>query len=120
MGDISKHFSRSEFACKCGCGYNTVDAQLLAILEDLRETVQSPITITSGCRCAAHNAREGGAKNSQHLYGRAADIAVQGVSPGAVYELLNRDPRAGGVGVYTNWVHVDTRNEPFARWDQRK
>jgi hypothetical protein len=29
MGDLSENFSRREFECSCGCGMDTVDAQLL-------------------------------------------------------------------------------------------
>jgi zinc D-Ala-D-Ala carboxypeptidase len=34
------------------------------------------MTIVSGFRCVANNAKQGGAKNSQHLIGLAADILV--------------------------------------------
>ena len=27
MGDLSENFSRSEFECKCGCGFATVDVR---------------------------------------------------------------------------------------------
>ena len=76
MGDLSEHFSREEMACKCGCGLDTVDAELLSLLEKIRAHFDRPITINSGCRCEAHNRAVGGSKNSQHLIGRAADIVV--------------------------------------------
>ena len=34
--------------------------------------------ITSGARCAKHNAAVGGAEDSMHLIGMAADVAVYG------------------------------------------
>ena len=37
MGTVSKNFSRSEFACKCGCGFDAVDVDLLAGLQALRD-----------------------------------------------------------------------------------
>lgn len=44
------------------------------ILDPLREAVGMPITVTSGYRSPALNGAVGGAKNSQHLRGEAADI----------------------------------------------
>ena len=54
MGDVSDNFSRSEFACKCGCGFNSVDVALLDALEQVREKF-GPVSITSGNRCPKHN-----------------------------------------------------------------
>jgi len=90
MGDLSKHFSRHEFACKCGCGRDTIDTETLKLCEIVREFVGQPVTVTSGHRCEAHNRRVGGGTRSQHLYGRAADLTV--TDPAAVYAMR------GGVG----------------------
>ena len=73
MAQLSQYFKRSEFACKCGCGFDTVDSILLETLEAVRLHFKVPVTITSGCRCLAHNAAVGGAKASQHTLGRASD-----------------------------------------------
>jgi len=37
MGDISPWFNRAEFACNCGCGFDTVDSDTLTVLEEVRE-----------------------------------------------------------------------------------
>ena len=71
----------------------------------------------------AHNAKAGGTRFSQHLYGRAADIRVQGASVEEVAACAERLLHGcGGVGRYpakagraAGWVHVDTRAEK-ARW----
>lgn len=116
MGNLSKNFSRSEFRCKCGiCSFDTVDAVLIKYLEAIRRHFKSPVTITSGCRCQAHNIAIGGMPNSQHKVGRAADIVVRGVSPQAVAdyaEILN----CGGVGLYDDFTHIDSRTKSGARW----
>lgn len=114
---ISEHFTREEFACKCGCGFNTVDAELLRILEEIRSHFDAPIWITSGCRCARHNASPGvrGGKNSQHLLGRAADIVVDGVPADVVFDYAHQ-LGAGGVGGYADFTHIDTRSHEIARW----
>ena len=116
MGDLSQNFNRSEFACKCGCGFDTVDAELILILEDLRGHFGTPVVITSGCRCKAHNEREGGSPGSQHLYGRAADFTVVGVPAQSVHAyLMAKYLDSYGIGTYPSWTHVDTRNQK-ARW----
>jgi uncharacterized protein YcbK (DUF882 family) len=116
MGDLSTHFSRSEFKCKCSqCDFDTVDAGLLLMLEKIRVHFNRPITINSACRCARHNFAVGGGKTSQHLYGRAADITVDGIEPRIVAnyaEALN----PGGLGHYSTFTHIDSRNGT-ARWN---
>lgn len=119
MGDISPFFDRSEFACKCGCGFDTVDTVTLKILEHIRTHFDSPITVTSGCRCEPYNKKVGGKKNSQHLRGRAADIQVEGHSPIAVSEYAEYlMPDWGGVGRYNTFTHIDTRTGK-ARWSAK-
>lgn len=44
------------------------------ILDPLREAWGAPIIVTSGYRSIKLNKAVGGAKNSQHIYGQAADI----------------------------------------------
>jgi uncharacterized protein YcbK (DUF882 family) len=116
MSKVSKHFSRSEFACKCGCGFNTVDVELVGILESIRQRFDKPITVTSGCRCVAHNEAEGGGSKSQHLIGRAADIIVHGVEPDAVAAFADIGCAAPGLGRYSTFTHIDSRDEQ-ARWE---
>ncbi|MCK5018998.1 MAG: hypothetical protein KAS32_18200 [Candidatus Peribacteraceae bacterium] len=111
-----KHFTRQEFNCKCNCGFNTVDFELAEVLEELREHFNKPVAITSGCRCESYNRKIGGSKNSQHKYGKAADIVVTGIKPSTVYKYLNsKYPDRYGIGKYSNWIHVDTRQSK-ARW----
>jgi uncharacterized protein YcbK (DUF882 family) len=116
VGDISEHFDRSEFRCECGCGFDTVDTDLLRILEVIRSHFDRPITINSGCRCPSHNFAVGSGDNSQHLYGRAADIVVSGIDPSLVYELVDQ-MGIGGAGEYDTFTHVDSRTNGPARWE---
>ena len=115
MGDLSKHFSRSEVACKCGCGFDSMDVETLRIADEAREIAGVPITPSSGCRCAEHNASVGGSDDSQHKKARALDLPVP--NPKAVYdELCRRYPDRYGFGLYKTFLHVDTRSGPAARW----
>lgn len=113
-GFPSENFQRSEFECQCGCGYDTVDAELLTILNWLRDYFGQPVAVTSGCRCPEHNRAEGGSKNSYHLYGKAADVKVKGISAREVYEaLVENFPYQYGFIEYSTWVHIDCRDEPY-------
>ena len=122
---LAPDFKVRELRCRDGSDTVMVDEALTVVLQCIREHFGKAVTITSGYRTAAHNAAVGGAKSSQHLLGRAADIRVQGVSVedvAAYAESLL--PGWGGVGRYPvkagrakGWVHVDTRPNK-SRWTQ--
>lgn len=117
MGNLSPNFSRAEFSCKCGCGFDTVDAQLLDLLENIRNFFDKPVHITSACRCVHHNEAVGGSHNSQHLKARAADIVVSDIEPDIVAEFAETLMQGrGGIGRYSTFTHVDTRRKE-ARWN---
>ena len=117
MSLINAYFDRSEFACKCGCGFDTVDVALSEKLETIRALLNAPVIVTSGCRCPEYNASIGGSINSQHLYGRAADIVVKGVPPEEVYKVVETALAGeGGAGSYETFTHIDTRTGGPARW----
>jgi uncharacterized protein YcbK (DUF882 family) len=113
---LSTHFKRSEFACKCGCGYSTPDIMLINILEDVRVYFGQPLTVNSSLRCSAHNASVGGAKNSAHMFGIAADIVVKNIPPAVVHKYLDQKySDMYGLGKYNSFTHIDVR-KPKARW----
>ena len=120
---IAPDFKVRELRCRDGTDTVMVDEVLTVVLQCIREHFGKPVTITSGYRTAAHNAAVDGAKSSQHLLGRAADIRVEGVSVEDVATYAESlMPDWGGVGRYpvkagrtTGWVHVDTRADK-ARW----
>ena len=126
----SEAFKRDEFACRCGCGFNTVDAELLAFLDALRETLRSAlqrsvrIKVTSGCRCKKYNKSVNGAPKSLHTTGRAADIQCDRfegtwgrIAPDYVAEIADT-LKAKGLGRYNTFTHIDSR-DANARWDNR-
>lgn len=53
---------------------NNIEALVKNVLDPLREAWGAPIVVTSGYRSEKLNRAVGGATNSQHLYGQAADI----------------------------------------------
>lgn len=114
MTRLSKYFWRYEIACKCGCGYDTMDAETLKIADEIRELNAGPITPNSGARCEKHNKEVGGAEDSQHLIARAMDLPVK--NPLSVFKYLTKKyPDKYGIGLYKTFVHIDTRKEA-ARW----
>ena len=114
--ELSKHFNRKEFACRCGCGFDTVDSMTLEALESIRQHFDKPVTVTSGCRCLVHNKAVGGSERSQHTKGRAADIQVKGVEPSAVADYATS--LGLSVGRYDSFTHVDSRSGLAARWGE--
>ena len=112
---LSTNFNSSEFDCHgSGCCSSTlVDDKLVTYLQQIREHFGKPVNISSGYRCATHNKNIGGATNSRHSKGQAADIYITGVTPA---EIAKYAESIGilGIGLYeTNsdgfFVHVDTR-----------
>ena len=71
----TKNFKASEFACKCGCGFNIIDQRVINMAQTIRDTLGVPVKVNSGCRCEKHNAKVGGVKGSKHTKGKAADLS---------------------------------------------
>lgn len=111
------HFKVREFACKDGSDPVFVSPRLAGVLEAIRTHFGAPVTITSGYRTPAHNAAtRGSSPRSQHLYGLAADIQVEGAVPDAVAAYAETLlPDAGGIGIYDTFTHIDVRSQKN-RW----
>ena len=114
MGDLTPHFSLHEFRCKDGSEH-PINSKLLCMLEAIRCHFDKPVTITSGYRSPAYNRQIGGASNSQHLYGNAADFKVVGADLKEVYDWCDRMFPISGLGIYRSWIHIDCRSTN-ARW----
>lgn len=122
---MTPHFKRKEFDCKDGTIVPEEfmhDLQTLCVcLEVLRDELKTPVSITgSGYRTESHNKEVGGAKNSQHLYAKAADINAKGYTPKQLYDAIERLIKEGrmlqgGLGLYKTFVHYDIRGTK-ARW----
>ena len=82
---LSKNFSleeliKSDTANECGIknSPNSLELKNLTnlttkILQPIRDAFGKPIIISSGFRCVQLNKKVGGASNSDHLFGAAAD-----------------------------------------------
>ena len=111
MGDLTKNFSKIEFACKCGCGFDDINPELVFKLQEIRDHFENPIIISSGCRCEIHNKSQGGAPASAHLKGRAADILS--VNEKHRFALLKPILQMfDRIGINKRFIHVDIERPP--------
>ena len=119
------NFTRDEFACGCGCGFDDIDPLLVSTLQRLRDEVQRPVIVNSGCRCRSHNAAVKGAPNSQHMQGKAADIKIDGMTSRQIFDVIRRLYLDGELyvgyvyAINGRSVHVDVRapqSQVVRRW----
>lgn len=114
---LSKNFTVKEFACSDGTDTVFISLTLVNLLQKIRNHFGKAVIINSAYRTEAHNKSIGGATYSQHKYGLAADIHINGVTPkeiAAYVETLM--PSSGGIGIYKSFVHVDVRRVK-SRWN---
>jgi zinc D-Ala-D-Ala carboxypeptidase len=116
---ISKHFTREEMACNCGCGLDSMDVETLMVADMVRDYAGVSITPSSAARCYKYNRSKavGSNNKSQHPRCRALDLPVP--DPQDVYDWLdNLFPDKYGFGVYVDdgFVHIDTKSGPARRW----
>lgn len=81
------------------------------VLQPLRNKLGKPVKITSGYRCEKLNTEVGGARNSQHLTGEAADISVNGCSASTLFNYIKTSgiPYDQLINEYDQWVHISFR-----------
>lgn len=112
---LSKNFESTEFDCKCKnktCTTTEIDPKLVEYLQKIRDYFGKAVTINSAYRCDEHNKSVGGANQSKHKFGQAADIKVSGVKPLKVAQYAEFIG-IKGIGQYSNFVHIDTRTNKF-------
>lgn len=127
---ITDHFWSEEFDCKDGTPYpeEWIESRLRPLCEALERVRQkcggTALSITSGFRTASWNLAVGGAKESRHLLGDAADFIIWRAEAGDVWQaVLDLQETGvvpcGGAALYRQkvpFVHMDTRGRRV-RWD---
>ena len=129
---ISKNFTVEEMACKCGnCDFSDPEidiGRLLAPifvqkLQSMRSDLDKPFKVLSAARCEDHNLVVGGAKDSAHIVSQekpscAADICLVGWTSNERYMVLRAAIRFNmwGIGIYKNFIHVDSRKSRKSSW----
>ena len=98
--------------------WNELARDLLIGIDSMAAYLQASPVFISTKRTPEENARAGGAKDSEHLRGEAADIFFPGKTLGEMYAAAER-ASFGGIGVYpeNNFVHVDVRSK-IGRWSR--
>ena len=112
---LSTNFTVSEFAIKDVNYPCKVDMSLIDKLQKIRNYFGQPVNITSGYRSASYNAQIGGASNSYHTKGQAADIYIKGLDPEFVGLYAQVVLGMKGIGIYHDdyFCHLDTRATTF-------
>jgi hypothetical protein len=110
------NFSPEEMACRA-TGKIKVSVELMDKLQALRTRCGKPLIVLSAYRTQEHNKAVGGASNSQHTLGKAADISLANHEPRTL-EVQARLAGFSGIGRYpkNNFLHVDTG--PHREWGE--
>lgn len=111
---ITNNFKVSEF--KSDSKIVLIHHTLPIALQMIREKIGKAINITNAYRTEAHNKRVGGASNSFHLYGMAADIWARDISPVELAKVIDTMfPTTYGVIAYPKkgFVHFDVRAKKY-------
>ena len=120
--NISENFKVKEFACKNGSDPIKIDNLLVVYLQKARDHFKVPIILNSAYRTSGYNKQVGGAKNSFHVKGQAADLHTNGKVK--LEELAKFFESIGcqGIIVYPNsgFVHIDTRDSKYFAIDYGK
>ena len=113
-------FKPDEFFCPC-CRQGRIAVSLVYFLDELRRAWTMPVRVNSGRRCRKHNVEVGGAENSRHLIGCAADIAptdqaLIGPFQSLVSAMVGRRER-WELKMYPRFVHIAVpRDEEPYQW----
>jgi hypothetical protein len=136
---VSKYFTLEEFtASQYAERHNIVNKPdevaienikklSIQLLDSIRSYIGKPIFITSGYRCKELNSAIGGAKNSQHMKGQAADIVCPAIGNLQLFvkimelwhsNMIEFDQLIWefGTKTYPAWIHIsynegDNRND---------
>ena len=128
----SPHLSWRELGCRDGTPYPekwkpTRAVGLGQVFEDIRAGVGGPIRVSSAYRTRDYNARVGGSRRSQHVEGRALDLAVPPkFALAEFFEIVLAVVRRSssllrGLGVYPTFIHIDIRpSRRLVRWQGKR
>jgi len=121
------HFNWSEFTDRVSGNFEGGKLTAAAVKENARRAMyklealrkklgNTSITVNSGFRSIRHNAEIGGASDSMHLYGTAADLNVPGVSNRTVYQKAETCGFSGLETYTVDHQHVDSRADLGRAW----
>lgn len=115
---LTEHFSLDELTFSQTAVRKSIDntppppvvsnlKRIAAMLELVRALTGSPISVSSGYRCPALNKAIGGASNSMHVLGLAADITCPGMNPRELATVIRDSDLTFDQLIYEGtWVHI--------------
>jgi len=106
---VSRNFHIKEYQSKCGSHHVLLHPALILGVQSIRDAVKFPIKINSGYRTIGHNARIGGAPNSYHTKGMAADLSGRDLD--AIYQAARQIGMMARKYTEKGFVHVDVGPE---------
>ena len=113
--DNIEFFDREEFRCQCGGKYCNgfpvePEEELVRVCNEIRRRLGVPVQIVdaggSGVRCEQHNANVGGVANSNHKYGKAADLHSSKSPEEMAQAAESVMGKTGEIGIYSWGIHV--------------
>lgn len=114
------YFSESEFNLLTpSCSLDDMDDNFMRKLDELRQCVGFPLTLTCAFRSVEFDKSKGRSGNSYHCAGRAVDIYCSNSDKRLHLVLMAHRVGLCGIGVAHNFVHVDDRDLP-ALWTYDK
>ncbi|NPV63857.1 MAG: S8 family serine peptidase [Methanotrichaceae archaeon] len=114
--NLSRNFKVNELVASDGSRYARISPELVEGLQKIRDRAGSAIIVNSGYRHPALNEAVGGADNSQHIAGRAADIRTSTKRPLEMARIVLEELGCEiGLGLGKNSIHVDLRGQ-LASW----
>jgi len=119
LTQLTPNFKYGEFFCNGIKPPDSVYPNILSLAKELqkvRDVVKKPIIVNSGWRTAEHNEAVGGASDSQHLTGKAADVVITGIEPKFANIYLAKYGNFKGFGIAGSYTHVDIRST-LTIWD---
>ena len=112
--------SDPKLLCTCGhvdCDKRSVNQETLDRVQELREAIARPLTVTSGGRCPNHSNEIHRTTPADHQKGLAVDIAVSGGFERAEIVQFALVLGFNAIGVAKAFVHLGYRvNQPLVMW----
>ncbi|HAR62951.1 MAG: hypothetical protein DKM50_04020 [Candidatus Margulisiibacteriota bacterium] len=119
MGNLSDHFNKKDFACKCGhCnGKFKISLGIVGALELVSAHFRKRVFVIYGFKCP-EALDPLNVNKSYHALGKAADFRVEGVQLDTVFKFVRTLPELTGVGFYPKeqFVHIDIREKEKDEW----
>ena len=108
---FAPNFVVNEYMASYKGRYGILQDHMTGHLQDVRDTIDGPLTVNSGYRSPGYNASIGGVDYSRHIYGDAADLQADGWSVEELGDICD-GLGAGYVGLYEDGhTHCDWRDD---------